>query len=60
MSKGCFNRLRTNKACLGFIKPYYRSKRSPKVGKNITKYSLSILNKDLALNSIGTNKVCSN
>ena len=57
MSKGCFNRLGTNELCLDLIKPYYKFKRGPKVSKNITEYSLSVLNRDLVLNSIGTNKV---
>ena len=58
MSKGCFNGLGTSESYLDLIKPYYGSKRGPKVDKNATKRSLGVLDRGLALNGIGTNEVC--
>ena len=48
-NKACFNRPEASKACLGFIRPYYRFKRGPKAGKIITEYSLGVLDRDIAL-----------
>ena len=63
-SEACFDRPGASKACSGFIRPHYKSKRGPKAGKIITECSPGVSDRDIASKGAGPRGVrldgCSN